>query len=387
MSLNQFKLRHLVRKKDRRAMRAAQLLEAPERFLGVVLIGNNFANIVAASIATLIGQRLGGDAGVAIATGLLTLVVLIFAEMAPKTVAAIYPQPIALGCSFLLKWLLVILSPLVWFLNLIVKGFLMLFGLNMQSSDKHHLSAEELRTVVYETGSLIPRQHKKMLLSILDLEKVTVDDIMVKRSDIVGIDLSLPWNEILEQLETAQHTRLPVYEGSMDNVIGIIHIRGLMKLLLEENLDREMLESQVEACYFVPEETGLHQQLLNFQQVKKRTALVVDEYGDIQGLVTLEDILEEIVGEFTTDKAALIKDIYPQKDGSWLVDGGAAVRDLNRTMGWKLPMVGPRTLSGLITEYLGFIPPPQSCLKIQSYRMEVIQVKDNMVKTVKVNSA
>jgi Mg2+/Co2+ transporter CorB len=246
------------------------------------------------------------------------------------------------------------------------------------------LSAEELRTVVHETGNMIPRQHKKMLLGILDLDKVTVEDIMVQRNDIVGIDITLSLPEIREQLETMQHTRLPVYEETMDKVIGMIHIRHLLCLFLEDQLDIENLKQLAEPCYFVPEGTELHQQLLNFQQAKKRTALVVDEYGDIQGLVTLEDILEEIVGEFTTDVAAMVKEIYPQKDGSFFIDGVANLRDLNKTLSWTLPLVGPRTLSGLIIEHLGFIPPVQSCLKINDYAMEILLVKDNMVKMVRV---
>lgn len=384
MSLNQYRLRNLVRKKDRRAQRVAKLLEKPEQFLGVVLVGNTCANIVASTIATLIGQQLGGDTGVAIATGVLTLVVLVFAEMAPKTLAALYPQPIALSCSFLLKYLLKLFSPIIWSLNKMVTLFFKIFGINTTEQSKEHLTMEELRTVVYETGNVIPGEHKRMLLSILDLEKVTVDDIMVKRNDIVGIDITAPWTEIQDQLETTQHTRLPVYEESMDKVIGIIHIRSLLSLFLEEHLDKEHLRTIAEPCYFVPEGTGLHQQLINFQLAKKRTALVVDEYGDIHGLVTLEDILEEIVGEFTTDMAAMYKEIHPQKDGSFFIDGAAAIRDLNKTMSWKLPQLGPRTLSGAIIEYLGFIPPAQSCLKMNGYYMEIIQVKDNIIKTVRV---
>lgn len=384
MSLNQYRLRNLVRKKDKRALRVAKLLQKPEKLLGVVLIGNTFANIVASSIATLVGARLGGDFGIAVATGLLTLAVLLFAEMAPKTLAALYPQPISLVCSWLLKWLLVLFSPLVYILNYLVRVMFKCFGIKAEVDEQQNLSMEELRTVVHETGNLIPGRHKKMLLSILDLEKMVVDDIMVQRNDIIGIDMALSWSEILERLETTQHTRLPIYEENMDNVLGIVHMRSLLGSLLEEDdVGKERLRALAEPCYFVPEGTGLHQQLINFQHVKKRTALVVDEYGDIQGLVTLEDILEEIVGEFTTDMAALYKDIYPQQDGSLLIDGAATIRDLNKSMGWKLPQMGPRTLSGLIIEHLGFIPPTQSCLKIDGYMMEIIQVKDNMVKTVK----
>lgn len=384
MSLNQYRLRYLVRKKDRRAQRAAKLLEKPEKLLAVVLIGNTCSNIIASAIATLMGAQLGGEMGVAIATGVLTLIVLLFAEMAPKTVAALYPQPIALACSWLLTALLMLFSPIVWFLNKVVHICLKPLGIDTHSETKEHLSMEELRSVVHETSNLIPSQHRRMLLSILDLEKVTVDDIMVQCNDVVGIDMAVSWDEIMEQLETTRHTRLPVYEENMHKVIGMIHMRNLLNGLLEKSLDKESVMALIEPCYFVPRGTGLHQQLLNFQQAKKRTALVVDEYGDIQGLVTLEDILEEIVGEFTTDMAAMQREVYPQKDGSFLVDGSAMVRDLNKSMNWKLPLVGPRTLSGLIIEYLGFIPPPQTCLKINHYVIEIIQVKDNMIKTVKI---
>lgn len=385
MSLNQYRLRNLVRKKDKRAQRAAKLLEKPEKILAVVLVGNNFANIFASAVATLIGHQLAGDLGVAIATGILTLVITLFAEMTPKTLAALYPQPIALSCAFLLQVLLRLFSPMVWLFNQLVALILKPFGIDTHSSQcKEHLSTEELRTIVHETGNLIPAPHKRMLLSLLDLEKVAVDDIMIQRDDIIGIDITSPWETILYQLETTRHTRLPIYDGSMDKVIGMIHIRRLLSLLLEKQLDKEHVVQLAEPCYFVPEGTGLHQQLQNFQHVKKRTALVVDEYGDIQGLVTLEDILEEIVGEFTTDMAALYKEIYPQEDGSFLIDGTAAIRDLNKSLHWKLPMLGPRTLSGLITEQLGFIPPVQSCLKIKHYEMEIIQVKDNIIKTVKI---
>jgi len=388
MSLNTYRLRHLVRSKDRRAERVAQLLEKPEKLLAVVLIGNTCANIVASAIATLIGAQLYGEIGVAVATGILAILVIIVAEMAPKTIAALYPQPIALSCSWLLQTLLLIFSPIVWSLNKLVHYFFKPFGINTETHQKELLSADELRTIVYETGNRIPNEHKRMLLSILDLEKVTVDDIMVQHNDIVGINIEASWPEIMEQLETTRHTRLPVYEGSMDKVIGMIHMRNLLNGLLEKNLDKQSMESLIEPCYFVPQGTGLHQQLLNFQQIKKRTAFIVDEYGDIQGLVTLEDILEEIVGEFTTDMAAMQKDIHPQSDGSFLVDGSAMVRDLNKSMGWKLPLIGPRTLSGLVIEYLGFIPPAQSCVLLADrYRIEIIQIKDNMIKTIRIEIA
>lgn len=386
MSLNRYRLRHLVKKKNKRAERVDRLLSKPDKLLGVILIGNTVANIIASAIATILGQRLYGDTGMAVATVILTLFILIFAEMAPKTIAALYPQKVAFFVSLFLKGLLYVFSPIVWFLTVIANSVVRLFGIDPSSHKKEHLTHDELRTVVHESGSLVSSKHKSMLVSILDLENVTVEDIMVPRTEIVGIDLSDEWDAILERLETAQHTRLPLFEGDVEHVIGMIHIRSILNLLVDEKLDKAHLKALAEKPYFILEGTGLYQQLLHFQREKKRSCFVVDEYGDLQGLVTLEDILEEIVGEFTTDMASMIKEVSKEKEGVYLVDAGANIRELNRAMNWTLPLAGhSKTLNGLITETLGFIPPANSSLKLGGYAVEILQVKDNMVKTVRVS--
>ncbi len=384
MSINRYRLRHMAKNHNKGAVRVERLLKEPDKLLGIILIGNTLANIVASAIATIIGQRLSGDTGVAIATGLLTLVILIFAEMTPKTLAAIYPEKVAFAVSIILNGLLRIFSPLILMISFMSNGILRLLGIHLSREKKESLSDEELRTVVNEAGELISTKHKSMLLSILDLEKVTVNDIMVPRTEIVGINLSESFEEILDQLETAQHTRLPVYEGGIDKVKGVIHIRSILNLFAEEKFDIKHLLSLIEKPYFVLEGTGLYQQLIQFQKEKKRSCFIVDEYGDIQGLVTLEDILEEIVGEFTTDMASVSKDVLKEGPGVYVVDASATIRELNRVMGWTLPAVGPKTLNGLITEILGFIPPPDCCLKVGDYPIEILQVKDNMVKTVRI---
>lgn len=386
MSLNRYRLRHLAKKKHRKAMRVEALLTKPDRLLGVILIGNTIANIIASAIATILGQRLYGDPGVAIATALLTLVILVVSEMAPKTIAALYPQKVAFFVSLILKGLLTLFSPVVWVLNKMANALVRLFGVDPSNTDRVHLTQEELRTVVHESGNLVSSKHKSMLTSILDLKNITVDDIMVPRTEIVGIDLLDEWDAILERLETAQHTRLPLFEGGVEHVIGMIHIRSILNLLVEKKLDKKHLRELAETPYFVLEGTGLYEQLLHFQREKKRSCFIVDEYGDLQGLVTLEDILEEIVGEFTTDMAAMIKEVREEKGGSFVVDAGANIRELNRVMQWTLPTEGPsKTLNGLITETLGVIPPPNSSLKLADYVIEILQVKDNMVKTVRIS--
>ncbi len=384
MALNRYRLRYLSRKKHRAAMRVSRLLERIDRLLGVILIGSTFANIFASAVATILAVRLWGNLGVLIATAGLTLVMLIFAEIAPKTVAALFPQRTAFLVALPLQLLLKILYPLVWIANVIASGVLRMFGINLQHKRVEHLSGEELRTVVYEAGSLIPQQHKDMLLSILDLEKVFVEDIMVPRNDIVGINMNEPWEEILQQLESCQHTRLPLYSNDINHVQGIVHMRDVLSLIVDEDLTKETLIKIALPCYFVPEGTPLHKQLLNFQKAKSRSGLVVDEYGDVQGLVTLEDILEEIVGEFTTDIAAISKDINAQDDGSVIVDGSTSVRELNRVMKWKLPSTGPRTINGLIIEYLQDIPSSETSIMINRYAFEVLLMKDNRVKTVRI---
>ena len=384
MSLNRYRLKHLVKKKNKKAIRVNQMLAHPDRVLSVVLIGNTLANIVSSMAATLIGQRLYGDAGVLVATALLTLIVLIFSEMTPKTYAALHPQKVAFMCSLPLKMLQLIFSPLVSLISWTANAILRLCNVSIDQAHRDTLSGDELRSVVHEAGSLLPIEHKSMLISLLDLEQARVEDIMVPKADIVGIDLEQPWHELLVQLEMAQHTRLPLYRDTIDNLVGMIHLRSVLNLALEEKLDMEGLLKIAEAPYYIPEATTLNVQILNFQKMKRRSCFVVDEYGDLQGLVTMEDILEEVVGEFTTDIAALSKDITPQNDGAVIVDASITLRNLNRLLNWHLPLIGPRTLSGLIVEYLGYIPPGDCCLMIENYQIEVLKVSDNTVKSVRI---
>jgi len=383
MSLNRYRLKHLVKKHNKSAIRVNSLLARPDRLLGVILIGNTLANIIASTITTLIGQRLYGDTGVVIGTILLTMVILIFSEMTPKTLAALYPQQVAFKASLPLSILQFVFAPIVRLISWIANSIMRMFGLSVHRAHVETLSGEELRSVVHEAGTYLPVEHKSMILSLMDLEQATVEDIMVPKSDIVGIDLEQPWHQLLEQLETAQHTRLPLYRDSIENIVGMIHLRSVLHLLLDEALDIDSLQAIAEAPYFIPEGTSLNVQILNFQKMKRRSCFVVDEYGDIQGLVTMEDILEEVVGEFTTDMAALSQDIIPQEDGSVLIDASITIRQLQRAMNWQLPALGPRTLSGLIIEYLGYIPPADCCLAIHHFRIEILKVGEKTVKSVK----
>ncbi|MDH5259166.1 MAG: HlyC/CorC family transporter [Gammaproteobacteria bacterium] len=385
MSLNRYRLRHLVKNKHRGAMRANKLLETPDRLIGLILLGNNFVNILASSIATIIALKIGGEAAIAIGAGILTLVILIFSEVAPKTVAARYPEKIAFPAALVYIPLLKILYPLVWIINAISNGLIKVLGVNLdQAGADEDLSPDELKTVLNEAGTLIPKRHKNMLLSILDLEKVTVEDIMIPRNDVTGIDLNDDWNDIIELLIHGHHTRIPVYHDDINKIVGIIHVRSIMRTLAQKELTPEGLMESIKEPYFVPEATPLNTQLLNFQRNEQRIALVVDEYGDIQGLVTLEDILEEIVGEFTSDPSTTLKDVHPKKDGSFLVDGSANIRELNKTMHWELPFDGPKTFSGLITEHLENIPATNISVKIAGYPIEIIQTQGNKVKIARI---
>jgi Mg2+/Co2+ transporter CorB len=384
IALNRYRLRHLARTGHKGAVLAERLLKRPDRFIGIVLLGSTLANSFATVLATLIALRIGGDSAILIATVLIVLLVLIFGDLAPKTLAALHSEKLAFPATFVLTPLLWILYPVVWIVNLMANGVLRLFGVLANIPTVNTMSREELRTVVMEAGGLIPKRHQRMLLSILDLEKITVEDIMVPRNDISGIDISADWDEIMAQLRTSQHTRLPVYEGNIDKVVGFVHAREFLHLVMQGTPTPEFLRTILRAAYFVPEGTPLQRQLLNFQAVKRRIGLVVDEYGDIQGLVTLEDILEEIVGEFTSDPAAQQKDIYKEEDGSYLVNGSAHVRALNRIMNWQLPTTGPRTLNGLILEYLEAIPQPGTSLKLAGYPVEIVQTSDSTIKTVRI---
>ncbi|MDH5395104.1 MAG: HlyC/CorC family transporter, partial [Gammaproteobacteria bacterium] len=341
MSLNRYRLRHLVDKEHKGAIRAFNLLKQPDKLIGLILLGNNFVNILASAIATIIGIRLFGEAGILIATIILTIIILVFAEVTPKTLAAMHPEKFALPSTLILEPLLRLLYPFVWFVNLSSKVIFKILGIR-QPANGDILSSEELRIVVNEAATMIPQSHQKMLLSILDLEKVTVDEIMIPRNELVGIDLEDEWSDIIKQLAETQHTRLPVFEGDIDHMIGIIHIRRTLRFFHAEDSSKDDFRKIIREAYYIPTGTPLHTQLLNFQHERRRNAMVVNEYGDILGLVTLEDILEEIVGEFTTDPSASRKDIQMKEDGSYLIDGSITVRELNKLLDWKLPTEGPK---------------------------------------------
>ncbi|GIU08954.1 HlyC/CorC family transporter [Shewanella glacialipiscicola] len=384
MTLNRYRLRHLASNGHKGAIRALKLLERPDRLIGLILIGNNLVNISASAIATIIGMRLWGDLGVAIATGVLTLVVLVFAEVTPKTIAALNPERIAFPSSILLLILSTVFAYVVSSVNLITTAILRLLGIKtVNSSDA--LSQEELRTVVHEAGALIPQRHQEMLLSILDLEKVTVEDIMVPRSDIYAINMNDEFKYINRQVIQSPHTRVLIYRDTIDDAVGFIHLRDALRLQSKKQFSKSSLLRAVKELYFIPEGTPLNVQLTNFQQNKERIGLVVDEYGDIQGLVTLEDILEEIVGDFTTSMVtAPSEDIKVQQDGSYLVDASITIRDLNKEMKWNFPTDGPKTLNGLILEYLEEIPSANTSLRLAGYPLEIVDVAENMIKTVRV---
>ncbi len=385
VSLNRYKLKHLVDSGHKGAYRASLLLKRPDRLFGLILLFNNFVNILASAIATVIGLKLFGEAGIAIATGLLTFVILIFSEVSPKTYAAQYPERFAFPAAYVLNFLMWVFYPVVYSINTITNGLLKLIGLQKPSGNES-LTAEELRSIVNQTGAMIPAKHQKMLLNILDLESVKVEDIMVARNEIVGLDIEEDWSEILDQITHSLHTRLPVFEEDIDHIIGFVHLRKALGIVAKSNAGKDDLVKIVEPCYFIPEATPLNKQLLNFQSNERRTALVVDEYGDIQGLVTLEDILEEIVGEFTTDPAdTLMQDIYQQDDGTVLIDGSANIRELNRMMGWHLPIDGAKTINGLVLEFLQSIPNPGTSVLIDNYPIEIVQLSGNSVKTIKMS--
>ncbi len=387
MRVNRYRLKSMVNsdsKKASSAKRVLELLSRPDRLLGLILIGNNFVNFVAATIATILAERLWGNTGLLLAPIILTVLVLIFSEVSPKTLAALYPEKIAFPSSFILKPLMKLFYPLVFLINSISNGLLRLFGITGNDLDDDKVNPEELRAVVSDAGPMIPSHHQKMLLNILDLESATVEDIMIPRREIIGIDLDDEWSVISEQLKHIQHTRVLVFEDDIDNLKGMLHARDLINLLTSKTLNKDLIIKALSEVYFIPEGTPLNTQLLNFQQNKQRIGAVVDEYGDIQGIVTLEDILEEIVGEFTTDLAAENPEIVRQKDKSLLIDGGIVLRDLNRSMKWNLPTNGPKTLNGLILEYLEFLPEEGTGFRIFGFPMVADKVDDNMLQWVRI---
>ena len=386
MSMNRYRLRHRASEGSRGARLAEALLKRPDRLIGLILLLSTLVNVAAPILVGFIALKLGGEFLVAFGAALLAFVLLIFCEVAPKTFGALHPERLALPASYIYTPLLFVLYPFVWFTNLLANGVLRMFGVSRQVAATS-LSSEELRTVVAEAGAMIPRQHQQMLVSILDLENATVEDIMVPRNEIVGIDVDDDWDRIIEQLRQSQHTRLPVYQGEIDRIIGLLHMKQVVHELARGHLELETLTAAAQARepYFVPSGTTLNTQLLNFQRNKRRMAFVVDEYGDIQGLVTIEDILEEIVGEFTTDPATMMhKDVHAEADGSFVASASATIRALNRSMRWNLPTDGPKTLNGLIVEFLETIPEPGTTLKMSDYMLEVLQTGDNAIKTVRI---
>ena len=384
MSLNKYRLRHLAKDKHRGAMRAQRLLNTPDKLIGLILIGNNAVNIMITLLAAVIMLRLFGELSVFTSTAILTVIMVLFAEVTPKTLAALRPERFAFPSTLVLAPLMKLAYPLVWLVTQFTNILFKILKIDVEQADSLHLTQDELRTVVLESGSLIPSAHQDMLLGILGLEQVTVDDIMVPRGELTGINIEDDWDTILDVLQNAQHTRLPIYEGDIDNVIGIIHLRRILKLLNQNKFTKQSLLDKVREPYFVPEGTSLNKQLLNFQRAKRRIALVVNEYGELQGLVTLEDILEEIVGEFTTDPAANFREVHPQNDGTWLIDGSINIRELNKLLDWELPTDGPKTLNGLLLEQLESIPEPGTSLKIAGHPIEILQSGDNVVKTARI---
>ena len=386
MSINRYRLKHLAGENHRAAKRVEALLDRPDRLIGLILIGNNLVNIAATVVATEICMRLFGPIwGPIIVTGALTLIILVFAEVTPKTLAALYPEKIAFPSSIVLLPLMKLMYPLVYCVNGITNGILSLLRIRTTSGDDTSLSREELRTVVYEAGSMIPKRHQDMLVSILDLENVTAEDIMIPRNEIFAIDVNDDWKDIQRQLVNSQHTRVLLFRDTIDDAVGFVHVRDALRLLSKDQFSKATLLRAVREIYYTPDSTQLHTLMLKFQSEKERIGLVVDEYGDIQGLVTLEDILEEIIGDFTTSMIPThSKEVTLQQDGSVLVDGSANVRELNKEMDWLLPIEGPKTLSGLVVEYLEEIPDNKVSIRLAGYPMEIVAICDNRVKTLRV---
>ena len=383
MSLNRYQLRHKARQGHRGAHLAERLLKRPDRLIGLILLGNNLVNFSAASLVAVIALEIGGQPAVALGTLILTLAVLIFSEAAPKTLAALHPERVAFPAAVIYYPLLKITYPIVWLTNAASNGVLYLLGVRDSHSDLHSLTREELRTVVHEAGARISSRYREMLISILDLEKVTVDDVMVPHNEIIGVDLDSSSEEIESLISTSQHTRLPVYRDNIDQVVGVLHLRKLANLA-QQDLNSDNLLRILDEPYFVPEGTPLSTQLIQFQRRRERTALVVDEYGDIQGIVTLEDILEEIVGKFTTDPADDEGDVVKTGPDTFLVDATANIREINRSQDWDLPTDGPKTINGLIIEMLETIPAPGTCLEINGYPIEVVESDDTRIHSVRV---
>lgn len=383
MTLNRYRLKHLVKRGHPGARKASQLLQRPDRLIGLILLGNNLVNILASSLATIIALRLGGEAAIAVAAGLLTLIILIFAEVTPKTLAALKPERLAFPAAVIYTPLLKLTYPLVWLVNFFANGLLKGLGVSPEQSKGQLLSREELHTVVVEAGALIPQKHQKMLINILDLDKVRVEEVMTPRNEVDGIDLADDEDEVNQRLKNSPYTLTPVFDGGFDNIVGMLHLRSVMHEMPCGHLSKEQIRKLCDAPYFIPEGTSLYTQLINFQRNRRRVGMIVDEYGDLLGLLTLADLLEEIVGEFTTAPSDSDLDIQPQADGSYLIAGNTKVKELVRSLQWKLPVGGPHTINGLITEYLETIPEPGTSLLLEGYPVEIVQTQGHAVKLVR----
>jgi len=381
MSLNRYRLRHQARAGNRAARVAERLLQRPDRLIGVILLGNTGTNIAAAAFVTIIALRVGGERAIFASTLALTVVVLIFAEVAPKTLAALNPPRYALPAAPIFFVLLKIVYPVVWVMNLVTNGLLRLLGVRADQIASHSLSADELRTIVAEAGVMVPRRHQRMLLSILDLDAIRVDDVMVPRQEVIGLDLDRDWEDNLAIIQESQHSRLPVYRGDIDNIVGVTRVRDLLTELVRGELTQAILLERIREPHFVPEGTPLNKQLLNFQQQRRSSAFVVDEYGDVQGLITTQDILREIVGELAT---AGDIGVTKESERSYVVDASANVRQLNRVMNWSLPTDGPKTLNGLIVEQLETIPETGTRVTVADYPIEILDASEHGIRTVRV---
>lgn len=385
MALNRYRLRHLAKTGNRGATRTARLLERTDRLLGAILLGNNLANTAAAALVTTIVFRVAGQSelSLTIATLIVTAAILVFSEITPKVIGASYPERIAFPASLILGPLMRLMSPIVVVANLFVNGLLWIFKLKPAGSQSHTLSPEELRTLVLEGGHFLPQKHQSMLLNLFDLQAITVEDVMTPRNKIEGIDLNASADEIRREIATCNHTRLPVYRGKLDEVVGVVHIRKVLNRSDSAQIDAATIAEIMKEPYFVPIETGLLAQLQNFQDQQDRMALIVDEYGELMGLVTLEDILEEIIGEFTTQSPLIAANWKQMDDGSIVADGATPLRDLNRQLGYDFPVDGPKTLNGLILEHLREIPEPGTSLKLGNHPVEILQTQHRSVRSVR----
>ncbi|MGQ0579833.1 MAG: HlyC/CorC family transporter [Betaproteobacteria bacterium] len=385
MALNRYRLRHLAKTGRRGARLTAQLLSRTDRLLGMVLLGNNLLNAAAAALVTVITFRLFGESELALMLGTLavTLAILIFSEITPKVIGATYPERVAFPAAYVLSPLLKLVYPIVWFINLFVSGLLWLLRMKPQSGQTHTMSMEELRTLVLEGANFLPQKHQNILLNIFDLESITVEDAMTPRNQIEAINIESSPEEIRRQIATSNHTRLPVYRGRLDDIVGIVHVRKVLNLSEGEQISAETLKEIMRESYFIPMDTPLLAQLQNFQEQKDRMALVVDEYGELKGLLTLEDILEEMIGEFTSHSPMQIARFRRMQDGSVIVEGGSLLRELNRKLGYHFPLDGPKTLNGLILEHLHDIPEPGTSLKLAGYPLEVLQTQDRVIRSVR----